>query len=259
MFPDPRARPARQPVPMWSVATGAIVLVVALLVGVLVASGGDHATPDRADASATNVVTPLADIEAVENSLLTLPDMGSEWTITNESGLLPDELAFTDTCSAAPGLQSTATFGRGIDFAKFTDSSGHEQGHVIDSVRVYPTAQQAEAQYQARLDPSFVPCVAQFDREFTECTCQTASTDLEVEALAPPRDVRAAVYRGTVAFEQGGPHQYYLLRAYLANGRYLASVVLGNRDAPPDPVQFETMLRTQSQRLTQLADASPNP
>jgi len=250
MYPGPGARPPRRSLPAWSYAVGALALVGVLLIVGFVATGTDGPSAAQARRAQAQLDAQQAETSSIEATMLTQPDLGGFWNSDGPRGLAPDELGWNDRCSDAPGLTSTATVGRTVDF-QHTAIDGHEDARASVTVRAYRSAEDAAAQLDARLDPSFAKCVAQYDVADVGCICHLKhpAVDMGVALIPAPSDVHAVVYRDTVAYDEGqGVHQYHVLRAYLAHGRYQTLVILEG-PSEPDPARFDTMLHTVAQRL----------
>jgi hypothetical protein len=249
MFPEPGARPPRRSLPTWGIVSGALVVVIAMIVGGLAITGGDDGAQQRLDNVNAAAETQAQEVASLDASLLTRADLGTEWTETDHSGLRPNELVWDQPCSDAPGLRASAALGRGRDFAYRATSVGAEEGHLSVSVRELANTDDAEGQVAARSAPTFDPCVAAFDVEDLECACGRAGTSRGITRLAPPAGVRAVVYRDTLAYDDNGPQPAFALRAYLVGGRYLASISESRFGSPPDPTRFGELVTIVGQRL----------
>ncbi len=254
MFPEPGAQTARRVPPTWTVACGAIAVVIALLLGLM--------TFARNDRSGTTVegrqpIYPTSSNEGayLDPSLLTAVDFGSEWTETETTSLAPDELAWNETCSNAPGLQSTATAGRSASLSLNHQPDGREAGSALVTIREYRTAAEAAAQLAARSDPTFRNCIQEFDRRAVECACHAPAQSETINFVPAPAGVLATVYTDTIGYEDNGPQTYSSVRGYTAGGRYLAVLNLQRFAVPVDQVQFDDLLWTLSQRLAVNAPA----
>ena len=231
-------------------ACGAVAVVVALLVGLIAVSGGDDRSQHRAASAQAAFDTQQTEIGSIQASMLTGVDFGGEWTVTDQSGLRPDELSWHQPCSYAPGLDADATVGRSMSLSYRLRPNGREEGTALVSVRAYRTAAEAQGQFQARADPSFGGCVAYFDRREVECSCHSAATNLGIATIPPPPGVAAVVYQDTLAYSDNGPQTYHANTAYITSGRYTALLSIGRVGLPVDQAEFDELLRALSQRLS---------
>ena len=249
MFPDPGARPPRRSVPTWSIVSGAVVVVIAMVVAGLAFTGGDDNVRERAGAAQARLAEVQADVARLDATTLTRADMGSEWTETEHRGLGPDELGWSDTCSNAPGLRTVATLGRAREFAYHLTTETNE-GHAVFHIREYPSTDAAEGQLAARATPAFSSCVASFDADNLTCSCGHLATSLGVEQIPPPPDVHAAVWRDTLTFrDETGTRMAFALRAYVQQGRDVAMFTEWEYGAPPDAARFAELVTSIGQRM----------
>jgi hypothetical protein len=226
----------------------ALVVVAALVVGAIIFAGGGDGPSSVARAQA-DVAAQQRDIDAAKASLLTRADLGTSWTITHEGAFLGDDLKGGEECDDAAGLRSNAQFGRSIDFSYDLDAQGRESAHAAMWVRAYRTAEQAEAQFEARAATTFGNCVATFALADMYDSMGTAIHDVSV-ARVQGASVRAAVYRVSFGYTfQGAPKTEYGWRAYVVQGRFLAGVVASQCCVDPGGARIDELVRTASQRL----------
>jgi hypothetical protein len=249
MFVTPGARPPRRTPPTWSFVTGAVMVVIVVLVAVLVTrNDGEGARRlEVANERADQVAREMATLDA---SLLSIADLGSGWQTARHGGLNRDDLRWTDECDHAPGLESTAQAGRYVDFSYALDPrTGAEAGHVQMTVRQYASSDDASGQYAARADAAFGSCVRLFD--VTDLV-DAQGSDIVPGALtrvAIP-GVDAVVYRDVLDYTFFGKRQtLYVTTAYLTHGRDLAVLSIDRCCQDYDPLLVAELVRTVSQRL----------
>ena len=248
MFPESGAQAARRGLPTWTVACGAIAVVIALLLGLMTfARNGQSVTT----VEGRQPIYPTSSNEGayLDSSLLTAVDFGSEWTETGTTSLTPDELAWNETCSSAPGLQSTSAAGRSVSLSLNHQPDGREAGSALVTIREYRTAAEASAQLAARSDSTFRNCIQDFDRQAVACACHAPAQSETINFVPAPAGVLATVYTDTVGYEDSGPQTYSIVTGYTARGRYVAILNLQRFAVPVDQVQFDELLSTLSQRL----------
>ena len=256
MFPEPGARPPRRSLPTWGIVSGAVVLIVVVVIGGLAMTGGDDRVRAKAHAAQTNLDAVQADVARLDDTLLSRADMGSEWTETDHRGLGPDELGWNEPCSDAPGLQSVATLGRASEFAYHLTAETNE-GHAVVQLREYPNTDDAATQVAARSAPDFSSCVAAFDAENLTCACGHTATSLHVEQLPPPSGAHAVVWRDTLSFEdETGTRLAVALRVYVQQGRDVTMLTEWEYGGPPDGARFDELLTSVAQRMAAHAPAS---
>ena len=248
MFPESGAQAARRGLPTWTVACGAIAVVIALLLGLMTfARNGQSVT--TVDGRQPTYPTSSNEGAYLDSSLLTAVDFGSEWTETGTTSLTPDELAWNETCSSAPGLQSTSAAGRSVSLSLNHQPDGREAGSALVTIREYRTAAEASAQLAARSDSTFRNCIQDFDRQAVACACHAPAQSETINFVPAPAGVLATVYTDTVGYQDNGPKTYSIVTGYTARGRYVAILNLQRFAVPVDQVQFDELLSTLSQRL----------
>jgi hypothetical protein len=117
------------------------------------------------------------------------------------------------------------------------------------NVRQYATAREAGTQYSARAFPAFARCIQLFNL--------TDLVDEDGADLAPGTITRlhlpqleAAVYQQPIDYTfEGNRKTMFMTRAYLAKGRYFATLSIQRCCQDYDRVFVEDLIRAMSQRL----------
>jgi hypothetical protein len=256
MFPEPGARPAPRSFPAWPFVTGAAVVLVVVLIALAASGGGGGSGATRLHAAQEHADAQAAEIQALDAVVLGTPDMGSDWRTDGVTGMDADQLT-TDPCPGVTGLDSIADIGRAVYFSQY-DTGGTEVASVWMRVRDYATVEQARGQSDARVQPAFVPCAQQYDAELTECACRTTepARPLGITREQPPAGVDAVIFRDALGYTNAyGSGTYHVRRAYLQRGRFTVVLVAEGLDEL-DPVRWQSLLQTVSQRLDQHAPGS---
>jgi len=247
MFPPSSAKPSRTAIPVWTIATGAVAVVVALLFGLMAVTGRSDsdstAAPVAPDASAST------DTSALEASLMTASDLGPDWATTRTVPDEPSDLTWDETCFASDGLRADGTAGMSTDISFRPGPTRSEEGYAQSTVRAYSSAHDAAEQVRARGEDGFQACIAEFDTQAVACSCGIVPQDVGVQPVAAPAGLRAVMYENTLAYEDNGLQTYHVIRAYLSEGQYFGVLTVARKNASPDRVQFDELLKTFQQRM----------
>ena len=247
MFPPTAAIPVRSPIPVWTIATGAIALVVVLLIGLVALAGR---TPSNAT---TAPIAPGADTtpqsSALEPSLLTASDFGPDWSTTRTTPDGPLDLVWSKTCFQSADLRAPGIAGISTDISYLPAPTRSEEGWAQSSVRAYASTDAAAAQVRARTQDGFRTCVAEFDTLAVTCSCGIVPHDVGVQPVTAPAGSQAVMYQDTLAYEDHGPQTYHVIRAYISEGKFFGVLTVARKNTTPDRVQFDELLRTFQQRL----------
>ena len=213
MFPSPAARPPRRVMPTWTVVSGTVVIVAALLVGLIVTSGGDNTAQNRATAAQASLAAQQSQIDAAEHSLITVSDLGSSWTSAGVNAVPASQLRRQGTCSQGPTLTARARFGRVANFSDELAPGGSESGHVTSSVYAYADAREARAVYLAEAAPDFATCVEQWNIGYLS---DPDTTDIIGDNAVPTVSGNSVLWRETLHYTyQGSPSVVVFWTAYL--------------------------------------------
>ncbi len=232
--------------------SGALAFVALLIVGlVIVSPGTDSRAQHRLAVSQATLAQTRDEVDALDATLLSVADFGSEWTVVNEGGLVPSRLRFSDPCASLPGLKPVATIGREISLSRNLQENGDEFGHAAMRVRLYKNADEATEQYEARANPAFTSCIAGWDTDVTNCSCgREAVTAARVERVEPPAGTLAIVYLDSVDYvSDGQPETFYFLSAYFLHGRTVGIVEFNQNGQAIDRSRIDELVALAGQRL----------
>ena len=247
MFPPSSGKPSRTPIPIWTIAAGAVLLVVVLLIGLVAVAGPSHSSSTAAPS--VPGVNASGQTSALEASLVTASDLGPDWATTRTVPDGPSDLAWDEACFASPGLQSVATAGMSTDISYRPGPTRDEEGYAQSHVLAYSSAHDAAEQVRARGEDGFRACIAEFDTQAVACSCGIVPQDVGVQPVAAPTGLNAVMYENTLTYNDNGVQTYHVIRAYLSEGQYFGVLTVARKNASPDRTQFEELLRTFQQRL----------